>query len=178
MLFWSAGLTYCEMGGVFTEFRSISFSNHADSPCALCMLVCSSGSGVAMGAECHPWERKKCQKSGKRGEKSGKKRKNREEKAKIRKVLSLCPSWQDGVGYTTVFRADILIDGCFLSQICQFSTYAPCALCLLFCSPGRTYWDLGVAFTKFRSFSFSKHGNSSHMFLVLFVIIFISYRAS
>ena len=62
-----------------------------------------SSSGVATGeggAECHSWQRKKCQKSGKRGknqEKSGKKRKNREEKAKIGKVRSLWPSWQIGL---------------------------------------------------------------------------------
>ena len=50
-----------------------------------------------MGAECHPWQRKIYQKSRKRGEKSGKKRKNQIEKAKIWKVLSLCPSWQTGL---------------------------------------------------------------------------------
>ena len=64
-------------------------------------------------AECPPWQRKNCQKSVKRGgkreknqekirgggnrEKEGKKRKNQEEKAKIGKVLSLCPSWQIGL---------------------------------------------------------------------------------
>ena len=63
------------------------------------------------GAECHPWQQKNCQKLGKRGENRekrgqirkkkrknrGKKRKNWEEKAKIGKVLSLCPSWQIGL---------------------------------------------------------------------------------
>ena len=50
--------------------------------------LCSGvATGGARGAECHPWQRKKCQKSGKRGKKSG----------KIRKVLSLCPSWQIGL---------------------------------------------------------------------------------
>ena len=57
--------------------------------------------GGGMGAGCHPWQWKICQKSGKRGKKSGKnwgkKRKNREENAKIRKVLSLSPSWQIGL---------------------------------------------------------------------------------
>ena len=41
-----------------------------------------------VAAECHPWQQKKiCQKSGKRGKKLG----------KIRKFLSLCPSWQMGL---------------------------------------------------------------------------------
>ena len=49
------------------------------------------------GAECHPWQRKFAknrEKEGQNQEKSGKKRTNREEKAKIGKFLSLCPSWQ------------------------------------------------------------------------------------
>ena len=37
------------------------------------------------------------EKEGKNQERSGKKRKNWEEKAKIGKVLSLCPSWQKGL---------------------------------------------------------------------------------
>ena len=59
------------------------------------------------GAECHPWQRKNCQKS-------GKKRRNREEKAKIGKVFLLCPSWQTGLAMllkdTTPFvvRFDII----------------------------------------------------------------------
>ena len=70
------------------------------------------GSGVATGgvrgAECHPWQGKVGQKSGKREEKSGK---NREEKAKNWKVLSLCSSWQIGlatlllIGYLRPFSA-------------------------------------------------------------------------
>ena len=62
--------------------------------------------GVARGAECHPWQRKICQKSEKRGKKSGKfgkKEENWEEKAKIREVLSLCPSWQ--IGLATLLRS-------------------------------------------------------------------------
>ena len=51
----------------------------------------------ARGAECHPWQWKICQKSGKNQEKLGKKRKNREEKATIGMVLSLCPTWQIGL---------------------------------------------------------------------------------
>ena len=50
----------------------------------------------------HPWQWKNCKKWGKRGEKSGKQRKNQEEKAKIGKVLSLCPSWQ--IGLATLLR--------------------------------------------------------------------------
>ena len=52
------------------------------------------------GQSATPDSKKNCQKSGKKGknqEKLGKKRKNREEKAKIGKVLSLCPSWQIGL---------------------------------------------------------------------------------
>ena len=41
-----------------------------------------------------PKIRKKREKEGENQEKLGKKRKNQEEKAKIGKVLSLCPSWQ------------------------------------------------------------------------------------
>ena len=55
---------------------------------------------------CLPWEQKICQKLGKRREKSEKirkKRKNRKEKAKIRKVLLLCPSWQ--IGLATLLKA-------------------------------------------------------------------------
>ena len=40
---------------------------------------------------------KNLEKEGNNQEKSGKKRKNREEKVKIGKVLSLCPSWQTGL---------------------------------------------------------------------------------
>ena len=56
-------------------------------------------SGVTTGGarEAEPWQWKICQKLGKKEEKLGKKRKNREEKAKIRKLLSLCPSWQIGL---------------------------------------------------------------------------------
>ena len=61
----------------------------------------AGSSGVATrgawGAECHPWQQKICQKSGKTRKNRGKKRKNREERAKIRKVLSLFPSWQTGL---------------------------------------------------------------------------------
>ena len=58
-------------------------------------LLCSGiASGVIRGAECHPWQRKFAKNRGKNQEKLGKKRKNREENAKIRKFLSLCPSWQ------------------------------------------------------------------------------------
>ena len=61
--------------------------------------------GVARGAECHPWQQKIAknrEKEGKNQEKSGgkirkKRGKNQEEKAKIRKFLSLCPSWQIGL---------------------------------------------------------------------------------
>ena len=49
------------------------------------------------GGRVPPWQRKICQKLGKNQEKPGKKKKNREEKAKIGKVLSLCPSWQIGL---------------------------------------------------------------------------------
>ena len=57
----------------------------------------------ARGAEYPPWQRKIYQRSGKRG-RNREKRKNREEKAKIGKVLSLCPSWQnDRTGYATAF---------------------------------------------------------------------------
>ena len=48
--------------------------------------------GVARGAECHPWQQNFAKNREKIGEKSGKKKKNREEKAKIGKFLSLCPS--------------------------------------------------------------------------------------
>ena len=49
--------------------------------------------GVARGAECHLWQRK----FAKNWENQEKIRKNREEKAKFRKFLSLCPSWQIGL---------------------------------------------------------------------------------
>ena len=60
-------------------------------------LGCKGG-----GTECHPWQQKNCQKSGKRGKKSGKigkKRRNREENAKIGKgfFFSFCTSWQLGL---------------------------------------------------------------------------------
>ena len=68
-------------------------------------------SGVATGGhggtECHPWQQKNCQKSGKRAKKLGKKSKNWEEKAKIGKVLSLCPLI-DRAGYATAARPSIL----------------------------------------------------------------------
>ena len=63
----------------------------------------SSGiaTGGARGAECHPWQRKNCQKSGKSGGKSGKIRKKRGEIGKKRqksvRFFSLCPSWQIGL---------------------------------------------------------------------------------
>ena len=50
----------------------------------------------ARGAEC-PLTVKKLSKNRKKREQIRKKRKNREEKVKIRKVLSLCPSWQIGL---------------------------------------------------------------------------------
>ena len=64
------------------------------------------------GAECPPWQwtnvknlEKEEKKSGKREEKFGKNREkeeNREERAKIGKVLSLCPSWQIGLAMLLV----------------------------------------------------------------------------
>ena len=54
----------------------------------------------ARGAECNRWQRKNCQKSGKRSQEGKirkhreKKKKNREEQAKIGKFLPLCPTWQ------------------------------------------------------------------------------------
>ena len=69
-------------------------------------LTCSGvATGGSRGAECHPWQWNICKKSAKRGGKSGKKRKNREEKAKIGKVLSLCPSWQ--IGLATLLRGHL-----------------------------------------------------------------------
>ena len=53
------------------------------------------------GAGCH-LDSEKFAKNRKRGKKSGKKRKNWEEKAKIGKVLSLCPLLTDRAGYATV----------------------------------------------------------------------------
>ena len=66
----------------------------------------------ARGAECPPWQRKNCQKLGKVGknrEKIKQKRKNREEKAKIGKVISLCPSWQIGLA-TLLTHGYIVVD--------------------------------------------------------------------
>ena len=58
----------------------------------------------ARGAECHPDSKKKSskikkigKKRGHIGKKSRKRGKNRDEKAKIGKVLSLCPSFQIGL---------------------------------------------------------------------------------
>ena len=66
------------------------------------------------GGRVPPWQRNICQKSGKRGTKSGKrggkirkKRINQEEKAKIRKVLSLCPSWQIGLAMLCWFQTSL-----------------------------------------------------------------------
>ena len=83
------------------------------------------GSGIATegsrGAECHPWQQKNCQKSGKRRRNRGKKRKNREQKAKIGKDLSLCPSWQidPTAGYATAIwhvclQATARVEACLL----------------------------------------------------------------
>ena len=47
---------------------------------------------------------KNWEKEGKKSGKIGKKRKNREEKAKIGKVLSLCPSWQTGLAMLLVIK--------------------------------------------------------------------------
>ena len=79
--------------------------------------------GVARGAECHPWQLKNCQKSGKNQEKSGKSqekwgknqgnrekiRKNREKeeksgrKGKNREISFTLPLLTDRSGYATVF---------------------------------------------------------------------------
>ena len=56
------------------------------------------------GVECHPWQRKICQKSGKRGKnqgKSGKKRKKSGRKGKNQEVSFTLPLLTDRAGYAT-----------------------------------------------------------------------------
>ena len=66
-----------------------------------CTEISGIATGVARRGRVPPLTVKKFPKIGKNqekiGEKSGKKRENREEKAKIGKFLSLCPSWQLGL---------------------------------------------------------------------------------
>ena len=57
----------------------------------------SHGGGGGYGGRVPPLKAKNREKEGKNQEKEGKKRTNREEKVKIGKVLSLCPSWQIGL---------------------------------------------------------------------------------
>ena len=64
-----------------------------------------------------PWLQKNCQKSGKKREKIMKKR---EKEEKVRKVLSLCPSWQIGLA-TPLFEMHTAPGACLL--------FAPGAVC-------------------------------------------------
>ena len=66
----------------------------------------SSGvaTGGARGEECHPWQRKKCQKEGKRGknqEKLEKKEEKSGRKGKNRAAFFTFPLLTDGAGYAT-----------------------------------------------------------------------------
>ena len=72
-------------------------------------LTLNSGvaTGVARGVECHPWQRKNCQKSWKKGEKSGKNREKRGKIGKNRKNLEISftlPLLTDRAGYATDFE--------------------------------------------------------------------------
>ena len=92
-------------------------------------LIRSSGvaTGVAKGGQSATPDSEKIAKNqeklGKIQEKSGKKRKNREEKAKIGKFLSLCPSWQIGLATLLirsnfqVFRSLMHLGSCLHIQI-------------------------------------------------------------
>ena len=61
------------------------------------LLYSGAATGGQGGQSATPDSEKFAKKMEKNQEKLGKKRKNREEKAKIGKVLSLCPSWQPGL---------------------------------------------------------------------------------
>ena len=93
---------------VHSEFIAVHRPTFADASlllqlCELRIFECqwrSQGGGAHGGQSATPDSEKfakNLEKEGKNQEKSGKKRKNREEKAKIGKVLSLCPSWQIGL---------------------------------------------------------------------------------
>ena len=71
-------------------------------------LRLSSGvaTGWSRGADCHPWQRKICQKSGKRGknqEKSGKKEEKSGRKGKNREGSFTLPLLTDRASYATAF---------------------------------------------------------------------------
>ena len=69
--------------------------------CPIWPSISGVATGVARGADCHPWQRKICQKSGKIGEKeekSGRKGKNREGSFTL-------PLLTDRSGYATAFHA-------------------------------------------------------------------------
>ena len=75
-----------------TIFKQIWAWSHSDTAVAV--------SDVATGSAPPPPQRKHCQTSGKRGRKLGKSGKGGKKSGKrgtIRKVLSLCPSWQMGL---------------------------------------------------------------------------------
>ena len=85
---WGEGLNHNgldnQLGHIPGEVQLLGFSmimmiwNHEKD-----VRTCSGiATGVARGAECHPWQRKFCQKSGKRG-KNQEKMKNREKRGQI-----------------------------------------------------------------------------------------------
>ena len=77
---------------------------------AVKIMFCSGvATGVARGAECHPWQRKICQKLGKRGKKSGKIGKKEEKsgrEGKNREGSFTLPLLTNRAGYAT----DVLIN--------------------------------------------------------------------
>ena len=71
-----------------------------------CFLTSGIATGGSRGVECHPWQRKICQKSGKRGKKSGKigeKEEKSGRKDKNREGSFTLPLPTDRAGYATVF---------------------------------------------------------------------------
>ena len=64
-------------------------------------MISGVATGVVRGAECHPWQQKKCQKSGKIQEKSGKKEEKSGRKVKNREVSFTLTLLTDRAGYAT-----------------------------------------------------------------------------
>ena len=85
--------------------------------------------GVARGQSATP-DSKNLPKIGKKYGKIGKKRKNQEEKAKIGKFLSLCPSWQIGLAMLLTLppykQPKIVLKSVFLNRINTLYLWSSC----------------------------------------------------
>ena len=78
--------------------------------------------GGGAGGRVPPRSKKFAKKRGEKREKIGKERKNREEKAKIVKVLSLCPSWQKGLATPLCYAVNLEL-ACFVCYLKIINTF-------------------------------------------------------